>query len=108
MITVLTSTTSPSRSTEFIRATISGKDYRMKIVAENGNCYSRLQVYTVNMESGIHMIAEDTDIPGYNRVNFVWSDADRTKGNTSNIEAATVWITKTFGYFPTPNPVLRG
>lgn len=96
MIKVLSNTMTPGQATEFVSVTIDGRDYRMKIVVENGNAYSRLQVYTVNIETGLHLIASNGDIPGYKHVDYCISDTKRIDKNEANIEAAKKWIKQVF------------
>jgi hypothetical protein len=96
MIKVLSNTMTPSQATEFVNVTIDGHDRRMKIVVENGNAYSRLQVYTVNIETGLHLLASNEDIPGYKHIYYYNSDNKRIDGNKANIEAAKNWINQVF------------
>ena len=96
MIKVLSNTMTPSQATEFVSVTIDGQARRMKIYAENGNCYSRLQVYTVDMETGLHLLASNDDIPGYKHIYYYHSDNERIDGNKANIEAAKNWIKQVF------------
>ena len=96
MIKVLSETMTAGHATEFVRVTVDGRDYRMKILMENGNCYSRLMVYTVNVETGCHLLASAEDIPGYKSVEYYVSDAERIRGNKANIKAAKDWIKKVF------------
>lgn len=96
MIKVLSETMTPGHAAEFIRVTVDGQDYRMKILMENGNCYSRLTVYTVSMESGCNILASNYDIPGYVSVSYAASDDKRIQGNKSNIAVAKDWINKVF------------
>jgi hypothetical protein len=96
MIKVLSNTMTPSQATEFVNVTIDGHDRRMKIVVENGNAYSRLQVYTVNIETGLHLLASNEDIPGYKYIYYYDSDNKRIDENKANIEAAKNWINQVF------------
>jgi len=96
MIKVLSNTMTPSQATEFVNVTIDGHDRRMKIVVENGNAYSRLQVYTVNIETGLHLLASNEDIPGYKHTDYYLSDNKRIDKNEANIEAAKNWINQVF------------
>lgn len=96
IIKVLSNTMSPEEATEFVSVTIDGRDYRMKIVVENGNAYSRLQVYTVNIETGLHLLAIGRDIPGYKHVDYYLSDNKRIEKNEANVEAAKNWIKQVF------------
>jgi len=96
IIKVLSKTITPSQATEFVSVTVDGRDYRMKIVIENGNSYSRLQVYTVNMETGLHLIVSNEDIPGYEHINYYLSNDKRIEGNEANIAAAKNWIKQVF------------
>ncbi len=96
VIKVLSNTMTPSYATEFVNVTIDGRDHRMKIVAENGNSYSHLKVYIVNIDSGLHLLASDEDIPGYKYVDYYISDNKRIDKNAANIEAAKNWIKQVF------------
>lgn len=89
-IEVLVKNDSPSYSSESLVVVGGGK---YKIVAENGNCYSHLKVYKYT-HNGIDQIACEYDIPDYNRVDYVWGDNNRTKGNKNNILAAEKYILK--------------
>lgn len=96
IIKVLSNTMTPGQATVFVGVTIDGRDHRMKIVVENGNAYSRLQVYTVNIESGLHLLASNGDIPGYEYTDYYLSDNKRIDKNEANIEAAKNWIKQVF------------
>lgn len=84
---------SPSYSSETI-VLVGGDKY--KIVAENGNCYSRLNIYRYTCNGDLGQIACCYDIPKYNPVSYVWSDASRLAGNRKNMEAAEEYIKKVF------------
>lgn len=96
IIKVLSNTMSPGEATEFVSVTIDGRDCRMKIVMENGNAYSHLKIYAVNIETGLHLLASDGDIPGYKYVDYYLSDNKRIEKNEANIEAAKNWIKQVF------------
>lgn len=96
IVKVLSNTMAPGYATEFVNVTIDGRDCRMKIVAENGNAYSHLKIYTVNIETGLHLLASDDDIPGYKYVDYYLSDNKRIDKNAANIEAAKNWIKRVF------------
>ena len=81
---------SPSYSSETV-VLVGGEKY--KIVAENGNSYSHLKVYKYT-HNGIDQIACEYDIPDYKRVDYIWGDDKRMKGNTDNIHAAEKYILK--------------
>ena len=49
---------------------VGGDKIKFKIIAENGNCYSRLNIYILN-ENGLHQIADKHDIPDYSHVPYV-------------------------------------
>ena len=89
-IEVLVSNDSPSYSSESLVVVGGGK---YKIVAENGNSYSHLKVYKYT-HNGIDQIACEYDIPDYKRVDYIWGDGNRTKGNMYNIKAAEKYILK--------------
>lgn len=96
MIKVLSNTMTAGHATEFVIVKTDGYDRRMKIVVENGNAYSRLQVYTVNIETGLHLLASNEDIPGYKHIYYSSSDNERISGNKANIEAAKNWLKQVF------------
>ena len=87
---VLVQNCTPSYSSESLVVS-SGNKY--KIVAENGNAYSHLKVYKYT-HNGIDQIACEYDITDYNRVDYIWGDDNRTKGNMYNIKAAEEYILK--------------
>ncbi len=87
---VLVQNCTPSYSSESLVVS-SGNKY--KIVAENGNAYSHLRVYKYT-HNGIDLIACEYDITDYNRVDYIWGDDKRTKGNMYNIKAAEEYILK--------------
>jgi len=87
---VLVQNCTPSYSSESL-AVSSGNKY--KIVAENGNCFSHLVVYKYT-HNGIDRIACEYDIPDYKRVDYMYNEAVRTKGNADNIRAAEKYILK--------------
>ena len=87
---VLVSNSTPSYSSESL-AVSSGNKY--KIVAENGNCFSHLKIYKYT-HNGIDQIACEYDIPNYKRVDYIYNDTVRTKGNAHNILAAEKYILK--------------
>ena len=84
---------SPSYSSETI-VLIGGEKY--KIVAENGNAYSRLNIYRYTCNGDLGQIACCYDIPKYKPISYVWSDASRLAGNRKNMEAAEEYIKKVF------------
>lgn len=88
---VLVQNCTPSYSSESLVVVSSGNKY--KIVAENGNAFSHLRVYKYT-HNGIDQIACEYDITDYNRVNYIWGDDNRMKGNTDNIHAAEKYILK--------------
>jgi len=90
-IKVLVNNESTSYSSESLIVVGSGNKY--KIVAENGNCYSHLKVYKYT-HNGIDLIACEYDIPDYNRVDYIWDDDKRMRGNLNNILAAEKYILK--------------
>ena len=95
-IKVLSSTNDPAYATEFIRATIDGKDYRFKIVSENRNSQCNLKVYIVNLDTGLHLIAENKDIPDFKYIDYTLSDNKRMAFNIDNILSAKEWIKTAF------------
>ena len=84
---------SPSYSSETI-VLIGGEKY--KIVAENGNAYSRLNIYRYTCNGDLGLIACSGDIPNYKYVSYICSDASRIEGNRKNMEAAEEYIKKVF------------
>ena len=87
---VLVSNESPSYSSESL-IVVGGNKY--KIVAENGNAYSHLNIYKYT-HNCIDKIACEYDINGYEEVNFMWDDDKRVKGNMRNIQKAEKYILK--------------
>jgi hypothetical protein len=90
-IKVLVNNDTPSYSSESLVVVGTGNKY--KIVAENGNCYTHLNVYKYT-HNGIDQIACGYDIPNYKKVNYVWDDDQRMRGNMSNILAAEKYVLK--------------
>ena len=84
---------SPSYSSETV-VLVGGNRY--KIVAENGNAYSRLNIYRYTRNGDLGQIACCYDIPNYNRVDYFWDDSRRLAGNRKNMEAAEEYIKKVF------------
>jgi len=84
---------SPSYSSETI-VLVGGEKY--KIVAENGNAYSYLNIYRYTCNGDLGLIACCYDIPNYKRVDYIWDDSRRLAGNKKNIEAAEEYIKKVF------------
>ena len=84
---------SPSYSSETI-VLVGGEKY--KIVAENGNAYSRLNIYRYTKNGDLGLIACSGDIPNYKYVSYICSDASRIEGNRKNMEAAEEYIKKVF------------
>jgi hypothetical protein len=84
---------SPSYSSETV-VLIGGEKY--KIVAENGNAYSRLNIYRYTKNGDLGLIACCYDIPNYKRVDYIWDDSRRLAGNRKNMEAAEEYIKKVF------------
>ena len=84
---------SPSYSSETV-VLIGGEKY--KIVAENGNAYSRLNIYRYTCNGDLGLIACCYDIPNYKHVDYIWSEATRLGFNRNNIKAAEEYIKKVF------------
>ena len=84
---------SPSYSSETV-VLVGGEKY--KIVAENGNAYSRLNIYRYTCNGDLGLIACSGDVPNYVYICYVWSDASRLVGNRKNMEAAEEYIKKVF------------
>ena len=91
-IKVLVSKESKSYSSE----TIMYNDIKLKIVAQNGNCYSHLDINVYTKNGDLGHIANENDIPGYHYVNYVLDDSERLNGNKANIIAAENYIKKIF------------
>lgn len=84
---------SPSYSSETV-ILIGGEKY--KIVAENGNAYSRLNIYRYTCNGDLGLIACCLDIPNYKYVSYICNDASRLVGNRKNMDAAEEYIKKVF------------
>lgn len=91
-IQVLVSNESASYSSE----TIMYNGNKLKIVAQNGNCYSHLNVNVYTKNGDLGQIANEHDIPGYKHVNYVLDESQRLSGNKANIIAAENYIKKIF------------
>ena len=74
---------------------IGGDKIKFKIVAENGNCYSKLTIYILN-QNGLQEIANKYDIPGYRHVDYVDYSDRRLEVSKANVFAAEDWIKKVF------------
>lgn len=74
---------------------VGGDRIKFKIVAENGNCYSRLNIYILN-ENGLQQIADKHDIPDYSHVDYIGNEFIRLEKSKRNIFAAEDWIKKVF------------
>lgn len=68
---------------------------KFKIVAENGNCYSKLKIYILN-SNGLQEIANEQDIPGYAYVEYVDCPDRRLAVSKANVFAAEDYIKKIF------------
>lgn len=86
----------PSYCSEVVRHTMDGKDERFKIVAECGNCYSKLSISIQTLNKDFSVIATKEDIPGYTHVNYVLSESIRCLNLKENIKAAKDYIKKVF------------
>lgn len=81
---------------EVVEQHILGEDnIKFKIVAENGNCYSKLTVYILN-QNGLSEIANKHDIPGYQHVDYVDYPDRRLEVSKANVFAAEDWIKTVF------------
>lgn len=81
---------------EVVEQNIVGGDIiKFKIVAENGNSYSHLNIYILN-ENGLHQIADKHDIPDYSHVDYISCEFNRLEKSKRNIFAAEDWIKKIF------------
>ena len=68
---------------------------KFKIVSNNGNCYSHLTISILN-SNGLHAIANEYDITGYEYVSYAWNEELRLKKSMNNIFEAEEWIKKVF------------
>ena len=91
-IKVLVKNESKSYSSE----TITWNGNKSKIVAENGNAYSKLQVYVYKQDGDLGLIATSGDIAQYIPVNYIWDDAERLRVSRYNIKVAESYIKKVF------------
>ena len=87
---------SPSYCSKVVRHTMDGKDERFKIVAECGNCYSKLSISIQTLNKDFSVIATKEDIPSYIHVNYVWGECIKLKNLKDNIKAAEDYIKKVF------------
>lgn len=74
---------------------VGGEKLKFKIVVNNGNCYSHLNVYILN-DNGLQSIFTEYDVPGYKSVNYVCDKDVRLRDSKSNIFAAEDLIKKVF------------
>ena len=87
---------SSSYCSKVVRHVVDGKDERFKIVAECGNCYSKLSISIQTLNKDFTVIATKEDIPGYIYINYVWAECIRIKNLKDNIKAAEDYIKKVF------------
>ena len=85
---VLTKKASAAYSSESI---VFGEN-KFKIVASNGNAYSRLEIYIYTRNGDLGLIAEGEDVPGYAPVDYIDDNEKRQLGNAKNIRAAEEYI----------------
>ena len=83
-------------SVEYASETMLYGDMKFKIVAENGNDYSRLNVYVYTKEGTLSLVATCGDIELYCPVKYYDDDRRRTRGNVCNLEAAEEYIQKVY------------
>ena len=69
--------------------------YKFKIEASTGNSYSTLKISILNSD-GLHVIFDESDIPGYKYVNYSQDNTTRLNISKSNISAAEDLIKKVF------------
>ena len=81
-----------NESAAYSSETIQFGNKKYKIVAENGNAYSRLNIYIYTENNGLSLIACANDIPHYIAVNYVLHDKLRVQGNRLNINSAESYI----------------
>ena len=67
-----------------------GKKY--KIVAENGNCYSRVCVYVFTKNEDLGLIASEFDINDIRVVDYLDNDEKRLRDSQWNILCAKEYI----------------
>ena len=78
-------------NSNYASSTILYNKKRFKIVAENGNCYSRLTIY-IYCQTGIAQIASEGDIQGYKWVNYCNKSDERIKEMEDNIKIGIEYI----------------
>lgn len=71
-------------------------DIKFKIVAENDNNYSHLKIYIHTHNGDLALIANEYDIPNYEKVLYYAKDNIRLSGNAKNIKAAEDYIKKVY------------
>lgn len=86
----------PSHNVRIVNHKYDGKTVKFKIVAENGNSYSRLNIYIINPQTGLHLIADKDDIRGYNVVSYECHDSIRMSRSQENLDKAEDWIRTVF------------
>lgn len=83
-------------SAKYSSETLLWKERRYKIVAENDNCYSHLKVFVYTNNGDICQVANEHDIPCYEKVDYIYDDSTRICGNRRNITAAEEYIRNVF------------
>ena len=74
-----------------------GEDMFFKIYVENGNCYFRLRIKMLTKNNEIdNVIADEDDIEGVERIDYISNDVIRINEGKRNIEIAKKWIKKVF------------
>lgn len=77
---------------DYCSIVVEHKNNRFKVVAENGNDYSRIRIYVFTNNGDLSLIACEKDIKNAVHVDFVDSDAKRLNGSIRNISFAKDYI----------------
>lgn len=70
---------------------------KFKIVSENGNSYSRLNIEMFTKNGDLGLVAIKYDIPNYKEVSFINSDEKRLELSMENVKAAEEFIKVVYG-----------
>ena len=77
--------------------TLTFNGHKFKIVAENGNSYSRLNIYYYTTSGELALVATKEDIPDYEYMDYIDSKEERLNGCLKNLKVAKAYIKKVWG-----------
>ena len=85
-----------NKKSSYVSETLLHNGMKFKVVSSNGNAYSRLEISVYTKNYDLSVIATANDIPGYEYVDYVWSDNVRLALSLKNIKAAKKYIEKVY------------